>query len=134
MRYWLVKTEPSTFSIDDFAKEGLTQWDGVRNYQARNHLMSMTPGDLVLIYHSVSNPAVVGLAEVSSHYYPDVTDETGKFCAVTMGFLKKFSRHCTLAAIKQNPALEGLILLKQSRLSVMPVEPAHFNAIIALTA
>lgn len=131
VRYWLVKTEPSTFSIEDFAKEGRTKWDGVRNYQARNNIKCMQPGDLVLVYHSVTNPSVVGLAEVTSNYYPDPSDESGKFCAIDMGFKQQFSRQYPLSAIRQNPLLDGILLLKQGRLSVMPITSLQFHEIIS---
>ncbi len=118
MKYWLVKTEPEAFSIDDLQRNKTTSWDGVRNYQARNNLMAMEIDDRVFIYHSVTGKAIVGLARVCKTHYPDITDETGKFVAVDMEFIEKFPRPYSLEEMKALPEL-GELLKRSPRLSVL---------------
>jgi|SRR5215213_3682380 len=131
MNYWLVKQEPEKYSFDDFLKEGKTIWTGVRNFQARNNLRAMKTGDKVLFYHSVSDKAIVGAAEVSVEEFPDPTDE--KWIAVEIKPLEKFSKAVTLGEIKAEKSLENIALIKHSRLSVMPLTPEEFEKIIQLS-
>ena len=146
---WLMKTEPSVYSIDDLARDGRTPWDGVRNYQARNFMRdSMGEGDRVLIYHSNTNPpGVAGLARVCSRPYPDPTAQDPDdphfdprstpdkpiWFLVDVCFEEKFPRLVALSEMRADPALDGMALLKKGqRLSIMPVLPAHFARIVAL--
>ncbi len=124
MQYWLLKSEPNVWSIDQQKKAGVkgTPWDGVRNYQAANNLKSMKKGDLCFFYHSNIGKEIVGIVKVTKEYYLDKTDKTGKFVAVTVKFTTKFSKPITLENIKKNKNLSHLSLIKQSRLSVMPVD------------
>ena len=119
MNYWLVKQEPEKYSFDDLVKDKKTVWDGVRNYQARNNLRDMKTGDQVLFYHSVSEKSVVGLAQVERENFPDPNDE--KWLAVEIKPVEKFSKPVTLDEIKSEKTLENIALIKQSRLSVMPL-------------
>jgi predicted RNA-binding protein with PUA-like domain len=127
MNYWLVKQEPEKYSFDDFLREGATTWTGVRNFQARNNLRAMRAGDKVLFYHSVSEKAIVGAAEVSREEFPDPTDE--KWIAVEIKPVEKFAKAVTLDEIKAEKKLENIALIKQSRLSVMPLTRAEFETI-----
>ena len=131
MNYWMVKQEPEKYSFDDLLHDGKTVWDGVRNYQARNNLREMRLADKVLFYHSVSEKAVVGLAEISGESFTDPTDE--KWLAVEIKPIEKFARAVTLDEIKAAKNLETIALIKQSRLSVMPLTKAEFETIIELT-
>lgn len=119
--YFLMKSEPDAFSWQQFEKDRVTRWDGVRNYQARNVMQAMRVGDEALFYHSNEGREIVGVMRVVREAYPDPTDETGKFVCVDMEIGKKFKRAVTLAEIKQHPKLQNLSLIKQSRLSVMPI-------------
>ena len=116
-----MKSEPDAFSWQQFEKDRITRWDGVRNYQARNHMQSMRMGDEALFYHSNEGREIVGLMKVVREAYPDPTDLSGKFVCVDMEIGKRFKRAVTLAEIKQHPKLQNLSLIKQSRLSVMPI-------------
>lgn len=131
MNYWLVKQEPEKYSFDDLLKDKKTIWDGVRNYQARNNLQAMKRGDKVLFYHSVSEKSVVGLAEVSRENFPDPTDE--KWIAVEIKPIEKFKKALTLDEIKAEKSLENIALIKQSRLSVMPLTKGEFEIIVKLS-
>ncbi|HEX9961377.1 MAG TPA: EVE domain-containing protein [Pyrinomonadaceae bacterium] len=131
MNYWLVKEEPEKYSFDDLLKEGVTAWTGVRNFQARNNLRSMKTGDTVLFYHSVSGKAVVGAAEVVREEFPDPTDE--KWIAVEIKPVKKFSKAVTLDEIKAEKTLENIALIKQSRLSVIPLTRDEFETILKMS-
>ncbi|MDQ3798998.1 MAG: EVE domain-containing protein [Acidobacteriota bacterium] len=131
MNYWIVKQEPEKYSFDDFLKEGKTDWTGVRNFQARNNLRAMRAGDKVLFYHSVSDKAVVGAAEVSREEFPDPTDE--KWVAVEIKPVEKFPKAVTLDEIKAEKSLENIALIKQSRLSVMPLTRDEFETILRLS-
>lgn len=133
-QYWLVKSEPHVYSYADLVREGTVRWDGVRNFQARNNLRAMKRGDLVLVYHSQTDKAVVGIAEVVGEHYPDPGDETGHFSVVDLGPKRALKKPVALAAIKGTPALEDIGLIRQSRLSVMPVTQAEFDAILELGA
>lgn len=130
MNYWMVKQEPEKYSFDDLLKDGKTVWDGVRNYQARNNLREMRVGDQVLFYHSVSEKSVVGLAEVSRESFPDPSDE--KWIAVEIQPIEKFAKAVTLDEIKAAKDLENIALIKQSRLSVMPLTRAEFETILRI--
>jgi predicted RNA-binding protein with PUA-like domain len=128
MNYWLVKQEPEKYSFDDLIKDGATDWTGVRNFQARNNLRAMQLGDRVLFYHSVSEKSVVGIAEVSREEYPDPTDE--KWIAVELKPLEKLTNPVSLEKIKAEKTLENLALIKQSRLSVMPLTGSEYEKIL----
>lgn len=119
--YFLMKSEPDAFSWQQFEKDRVTRWDGVRNFQARNIMQSMRVGDEALFYHSNEGREIVGVMQVVREAYLDPTDESGKFVCVDMEIGKKFKRAVTLAEIKQHPKLQNLSLIKQSRLSVMPI-------------
>jgi predicted RNA-binding protein with PUA-like domain len=133
MNYWMVKQEPEKYSFDDFLKEGKTDWTGVRNFQARNNLRAMKKGDRVLFYHSVSEKAVVGVAEVSKEAFQDLTDETGKWIAVEIKPVKKFAKPVTLDEIKAHKDLQNMALIRQSRLSVLPLSQEEFEVILNLS-
>ena len=124
MKYWLMKSEPDVWSIDQQKKAGVkgTPWDGVRNYQAAKNLKSMKKGNLCFFYHSNIGKEIVGIVEVIKEAYLDKTDESGRFVAVTVMFKKKFSTPVTLENIKKSEELSHLALIKQSRLSVMPID------------
>ena len=133
MNYWLVKSEPDTFSWNDLVTLGRDMWNGVRNYQARNNLMAMTLDDLVLFYHSVKNPGVVGIAKVVSTHYPDPTSpDDPRWVVVDLAPEQSLEQKVSLASIKQQPELAGMLLLRQSRLSVMPVTTAEFHTIVQM--
>lgn len=132
MNHWLVKQEPSAYSWEDFQRDGKTSWTGVRNFQARNHLRSMAPGDRVLFYHSVTGKAVVGIAEVARAAYPDPTAPHGDWSCVDLIPLKPLKRPVTLEQIKSTPSLAQVGLLRQSRLSVMPLTKPEYSAILNL--
>ena len=124
MQYWLMKSEPDVWSIDQQKKAGTkgAPWDGVRNYQAAKNLKSMKEGDLCFFYHSNIGKEIVGIVKVIKEFYFDKTDKTGRFVAVTVQFKSKFSKHLTLENIKKNKDLSHLAIIKQSRLSVMPID------------
>ncbi|MFZ4683645.1 MAG: EVE domain-containing protein [Terrimicrobiaceae bacterium] len=132
MKHWLVKQEPSAYSWDDFVKDGRTAWTGVRNFQARNNLQAMRRGDLVLYYHSVTGKAVVGQAEVVQEAYPDPTAQEAGWVCVDLVPVKALPRPVTLEDIKADARLEQIALLRQSRLSVMPLTAAEYRAILGL--
>jgi predicted RNA-binding protein with PUA-like domain len=131
MNYWLVKQEPTTYPWEQFVRDGVTAWTGVRNFQARNNLRAMALGDCVLYYHSVVGKAVVGLAEVSREAYPDPTD--GEWSCVDLKPVEALRRSVALEEIKADPTLAEIALLKQSRLSVMPLKKAEFDAIVRIS-
>lgn len=133
MNYWLVKSEPSTWSWDDQVRDQVTHWDGVRNYQARSHLQAMRCGDLAFFYHSVKETRIVGIVEVVREYYPDHTDESGRFGMVDVRAVRALERPVTLAEIKATPELAHLALIRQSRLSVMPIDPASWQIILDMS-
>ena len=122
MNYWLLKSEPSTWSWDDQSKVKKEMWDGVRNYQARNNLMKMKKGDLCFFYHSMNEKKIVGIAEVVKEHYPDPTDIRNKFVVVDIKTKKKLKNSVSLKQIKSQKKLSHLALIKQSRLSVMPID------------
>jgi len=124
MKYWLMKSEPDVWSIDQQKKAGTkgAPWDGVRNYQAAKNLKNMKKGDLCFFYHSNIGKEVVGIVEVIKEAYLDKTDKSGRFVAVTVKFVEKLSKPVTLESIKKSKELSHLALIKQSRLSVMPID------------
>ena len=126
MAYWLVKSEPGTWSWDDHARAGADAWTGVRNHQAKLHLAAMKLGDAVLFYHSGEAKAVVGTSRVVRGAYPDPTDATGKFLAVDLEAIAPLATPVSLTAIKSKPALADMVLVKNSRLSVQPVTPEQW--------
>ena len=130
--YWLVKSEPSKYSWDDFVRNGSTYWDGVRNYAARNNLGSMRKGDLVLYYHSNEGKEVVGVARVTREAYGDPTIDDERWLVVDLKPLRALARPVPLSDIKSETALKSLPLIRQSRLSVMPVERPHFEHILRM--
>ena len=129
MNYWLLKSEPSTWSWDDQSKVKKEMWDGVRNYQARNNLMKMKKGDLCFFYHSVNEKKIVGIVEVVKEHYPDPTDITNKFVVVDIKAKKKLKNSVSLKQIKSQKKLSDLALIKQSRLSVMPIDEVSWYLI-----
>ena len=131
MNYWLMKTEPSTFSWDDLVRDKKTGWDGVRNFQARNNLKAMKKGDLAFVYHSMDDKAVVGIAKITKENYPDPKDKD--WVAVEISPEKKLKRPVTLAEVKADKRLADMVLVKSSRLSVQPVTAAEFDMIVALS-
>lgn len=134
MEYWLFKSEPNTWSWDDQVKKGDEGegWDGVRNYQASNNMKAMKIGDRGFFYHSVKEKRVVGIVEVIEEYHPDPTDEKGRFGMVTVKAIQDVPNPVTLADIKAEPRLEDLALVRQSRLSVVPVSKEHWDIICAM--
>jgi predicted RNA-binding protein with PUA-like domain len=132
MNYWLVKSEPETYSWDTFVKEKGAAWTGVRNFQARNNLRAMKKGDLVLFYHSVSDKQAVGLAHVSKEAYADPTAKEGDWSCVDLAPSKALAKSVTLDQIKADKTLVEMPLLKNSRLSVQPVSKAQFDRVLSL--
>ena len=132
MNYWLVKQEPSDYSWEDFVKEGGTAWTGVRNFAARLHLRAMRPGDAVLFYHSGEDKMIVGLARVRREAYPDQTAEDGDWVAVDLEPWKPLARPVPLKRIREAPVLKNIALLRQTRLSVIPVSLREFRQIARL--
>jgi predicted RNA-binding protein with PUA-like domain len=130
--YWLVKSEPAKYAFSDLQRDGRTMWDGVRNNQAALYLKAMKLGDQALYYHSQEGLAVVGVAEVVREAFPDPTDPSGRFVAVEFAPLRSLARPVTLAEMKADPALAGMAMFRQFRLSVCPVQPAEWAAILAM--
>ena len=133
INYWLLKSEPSTWSWEDQVKASVDMWDGVRNYQARNNLMNMKKKDLCFFYHSVSEKKIVGIVEVVKEYYPDPTDKKGRFVVVDVKAKKKLKKSVSLEEIKSIEKLSNIALIKQSRLSVMPLKKAEWDIIIKIS-
>jgi len=131
-RHWLVKSEPFKYAWADLVRDGRTCWDGVRNALARRHLGEMRVGDRVLYYHSNEGKEVVGVARVARAAYPDPTSADPRWLAVDLVPVRPLPSPVSLAAIKTDPRLAGIALVRQSRLSVMPIEPDHFARILAL--
>ena len=132
LSHWLVKSEPGTYSWERFVAEGGARWDGVRNPSARRNLTGMGKGDPVLFYHSGEGKAVVGLAKVAKESYPDPTAEDPRWVAVDLSPVRPFVQPVTLAEIKADPSLRHIALVRQSRLSVMPLDAKAFARILAL--
>ena len=134
MNYWLVKTEPEEYSFNMLLANHKTVWDGVRNFQARNNLKEMKMRDKVFVYHSGKSKEIVGIAEVIKEYYPDPSDKTNLWVVVELKPLRKLNKPVTLVQIKKEKSLTKLPLLKQSRLSVMPVSTNDFIYILKLSS
>ncbi|MDN5216451.1 EVE domain-containing protein [Fulvivirgaceae bacterium BMA12] len=132
MNYWLIKSEPNTYSWDDFVKLKRDHWDGVRNYQARNNMQAMKKGDLALFYHSVNEKSVVGIAEVVKEFYPDPTTDDDRWVVVDVVPKEKLKKPVTLAQIKEDKRLENMVLVKNSRLSVQPVRKEEFDIVVGM--
>ncbi|MFC3198361.1 EVE domain-containing protein [Parapedobacter deserti] len=134
MNYFLVKSEPFKYSWTQFLKDKQTFWDGVRNYQARNTLQSMKKGDLVLFYHSNEGKEVVGIAKVVNEYYQDPTTTDERWVVVDLAPVETLKKPVTLETIKADPLLQNMALVRQGRLSVMPLTREEFDRIVALGA
>ena len=134
MKYWLLNSEPDAWSWDNQVKEGASMWDGVRNYQARNNLKEMKKNDLCFFYHSVTERSIIGIVKVVKEYYPDPTDKTDRFVVVDVKAIKKLKKPVSLDQIKYNNKLQNIALVKQSRLSVMPVKKMEWNEIIKMSS
>jgi predicted RNA-binding protein with PUA-like domain len=132
MAFWLLKSEPGTWSWDDQTSAGVAEWDGVRNHQAKNNLLAMQPGDRAFFYHSVTGTAIVGIVEVVGGPHPDSTDPEGRWTAVDVRPVRPFARPVTIAEIKASPRLESMALVKQSRLSVQPVTEEEWRTVCAM--
>ena len=135
MNYWLLKSEPDVWSIDQQIKSGLrgSMWDGVRNYQAANNLRKMKKGDMCFFYHSNIGKEIVGIVKVLKEAYPDPTDKSKRFVAVQVRFEKKLESPVSLESIKKTRELKDLQLIKQSRLSVMPIDTKHWKIILNMS-
>jgi predicted RNA-binding protein with PUA-like domain len=132
MAHWLIKSEPDAWSWDMQVKKGTESWNGVRNYQAANNMKAMKLGEQAFFYHSVSEKQIVGIVEVARLYYPDPTDESGRFGMVDFRAVKPLKTPVTLAQIKDDPKLNHLPLIRQSRLSVMPIDDPAWKYICKL--
>ncbi len=133
MKRWLMKTEPAAYSWQNLIDDGRCEWDGVRNYQAANNMKMMQIGDEVFFYHSITDKHIVGIARVTKLYYPDPTDPKGRFGMVDLAPIRPLNKPVTLAAIKANPLLRDVSLIKQVRLSVMPISDTHWDEIIRMS-
>jgi len=133
MNYWLIKSEPNTYSYDDLVKKGKDHWDGVRNYAARNHMKAMKKGDLAFFYHSVDDKEIVGIAECVTEFYQDPTTDDDRWVVVDFAPKQKLKKPVSLDEIKKEPALANMILLKISRLSVQPVTKEEFDYILKMS-
>ncbi len=132
MNHWLIKSEPNTYSWDDFVKLGRDHWDGVRNYAARNHMKEMKVGDLALFYHSVNEKSVIGIAKVVKEFYPDPTTDDDRWVVVDLIPEQKFKQPVTLDTIKKDPRFEKMVLVNNTRLSVQPVRKEEFDMIVGM--
>ena len=133
MQYWLIKTEPNTWSWQNQLNVKKTEWDGVRNYQARNNLNKMKKGDLCFFYHSVYEKKIIGVVKVVKESYPDTTDKSNKFTSVDISAYIQLKRPVSLEDIKAHNKLKHLALVKQSRLSVMPIDSKSWYIILRLS-
>lgn len=134
MQYWLLKSEPETYSISMLAKDKKTNWNGVRNFQARNYIKTMSRGDIALIYHSGDDKAVVGIAKVVKEAYLDSDPDGGEWAQVDIAFVEKLKAPVPLSTIKTSKPLADMPLIRQSRLSVMPITELHYNTVLALSS
>ena len=132
MAYWLMKSEPGAWSWEDQVKDSTAEWDGVRNHQASNNMKAMKKGDKAFFYHSVNEKRIVGIVIIAKEYYPDPTDKSGRFGMVDVKALRPFKKPVTLANVKGEPRLENLALVRQSRLSVMPILDDEWQLICAM--
>jgi predicted RNA-binding protein with PUA-like domain len=133
MAFWLIKTEPSAWSWQDQIEKKVTSWDGVRNYQAANNLKAMKIGDQCFFYHSVKERQIVGIVEVIKTYHSDPSDPTGRFGMVDVKTVRPLLKPVSLDTIKSHPTLQHLALVRQSRLSVMPIDNQSWSTILALS-
>lgn len=133
MTYWLIKTEPSTWSWQDQQNQKVTAWDGVRNYQAANNLKAMKEADLCFFYHSVTDKKIMGIVKVVRTCYPDPSDPSHRFGMVDVAYHQNLENPVTLEMIKSHSQLQHLPLIKQSRLSVMPIDPQAWDIILSLS-
>ncbi len=133
MNYWLVKSEPSEYSYDDLVRDGSTYWDGVRNYAARKNMKTMKIGDQVLFYHSVNEKSVIGISKVVKEHYQDPTTEDERWVVVDLAAVQKFKNPVTLGQIKSDDDLADIALVRQSRLSVMPLTKEAFERIVDMS-
>ena len=131
MNYWLIKSEPETFSIDDFIEENVTVWYGVRNYTARNNLKAMQHGDMCVFYRSVTKPAIQGLSKVVREHYQDPTTDDTRWVVVDLAPVEKLPNSVTLKAIKADERLQDVSLIRQSRLSVQQLKKEEFDLIVS---
>jgi predicted RNA-binding protein with PUA-like domain len=131
MNYWLVKTEPETYSLDDLSRDKKTTWDGVRNFQARSNLKAMKKGDIAFVYHTGEVKAVVGLAEITKEFFPDPKDK--EWAAVEIGYKKKLKRPVSLSEVKAEKKLTNMYLVRAARLSVQSVTKEEFDLIMAMS-
>ncbi len=129
MKYWLMKSEPEAYAWERLLADGRTHWNGVRNYQAANNLKAMRKGDRAFFYHSNEGLAIVGIMEIVREHYPDPSDESGRFVMVDVKPVRALPQPVTLAAIKAEPKLRDLPLIRQSRLSVMPIGAAEWKLV-----
>ena len=132
MAHWLFKSEPETWSWDEQVGDGTAEWDGVRNHQAANNMKAMKLGDLGFFYHSGSERHIVGIVEVVKEYYPDPTDKSGRFGMVDVKALKSLEVPVTLKAVKEEPRLQDIALVRHSRLSVMPIDNNSWSLLCAM--
>ncbi|HTH54455.1 MAG TPA: EVE domain-containing protein [Cyclobacteriaceae bacterium] len=131
MNYWLVKTEPETYSLDDLSRDKKTTWDGVRNFQARSNLKAMKKGDLAFVYHTGDEKAVVGLAEITKEFFPDPKDKD--WAAIEIGYKKKLKRAVLLSEVKADKKLANMYLVRAARLSVQSVTKDEFDLVMAMS-
>lgn len=131
MNYWLVKTEPETYSLDDLSRDKKTTWDGVRNFQARSNLKAMKKGDIAFVYHTGEEKAVVGLAEITKEFFPDPKDK--EWAAVEIGYKKKLKKSVSLSEVKAEKKLANMYLVRAARLSVQPVTKDEFDLVMAMS-
>ena len=134
MNHWLIKSEPEEFSFDDLKKDKKTEWTGVRNYAARIHLNGMKKGDICLFYHSLTEKAIVGLCKVTKEAYPDPTDDTGKWVAVEVSYLKPLKEKVLYSTLKGMENMKKFDLVRISRLSVMPVADEYWYEIMEMAS
>jgi len=133
IKYWLLKSEPNAWSWENQVKDRTSMWDGVRNYQARNNLKEMKKNDLCFFYHSVTEKSIVGIVKVVREHYPDPTDKTDRFVVVDVKATRKLKNPVSLVQIKENSKLQDIALIKQSRLSVMPLKKTEWDIIIKMS-
>jgi predicted RNA-binding protein with PUA-like domain len=131
-KHWMVKQEPTAYAWSQFVVDKVAAWTGVRNFQARNNLRAMKKGDLVLYYHSVEGKEIVGIAKVGREFYPDATAEEGDWSCVDLVPHKALKKPVTLEAVKAAPSLKDIALIKQSRLSVMPLTPEEYCTLLEM--
>ena len=132
MTYWLIKSEPQVWSWEDQVEKQVTFWDGVRNYQASNNLKAMKIGDLAFFYHSGKEKKIMGIVEIVKSYYPDPSDPSGRFGMVDVKAVRSFADPVSLKEIKEDPRLQHLALVRQSRLSVMTIDASSWEILIGM--